>query len=226
MALFKIFKGNNKSNLDNMPKNDGYAYYNTNNGLFYIDAYYTPTDEQIKENDPGIITDENDKNYGLILDRKSINAHSAFYDNIGNKISDTYIKDVALDTDLANTLNFVKGNGDQIQISLTPTTVGLGNAKIFYGICDSPANSKIKEVTCENFNLSTDNILYIKFNNANSANINQIQLNVAGSGNKNIVNITEDDSFIPNTLYQFIYDGTNWVLIRNQGENIEVVRLI
>lgn len=226
MALFKIFKGNNKSNLNNMPKNDGYAYYNTNNGLFYIDAYYTPTEEQIREHDPGIITVEDDKNYGLILDRKPINAHSAFYDNIGNKISETYIKNVTFNTE-ANTLNFFEGNNNQkISISLTPTTIGLGNAKIFYGICDSPADSKIKEVTCENFNLSTDSILYIKFNNTNSANINQIQLNVAGSGNKDIINITEDDSFIPNTLYQFIYDGTNWVLIRNQGENIEVVRLI
>lgn len=226
MALFKIFKGNNKSNLDGMPKNDGYAYYNTNNGLFYIDAYYTPTEKQSSEHDPDIITATDDKNYGLILDRRPINAHSAFCDNLGKIISDTYIEDVALDTDLANTLNFIKGNGNSIQISLTPTTIGLGNAKIFYGICDSPADSKIKEVTCENFNLSTDSILYIKFNNTNSANINQIQLNVANTGNKNIINITEDDLFISNTLYQFIYDGTNWVLVRNQGENIEVVRLI
>ena len=45
MALFKIFKGNNKASLDNKAKVDGYAYYNTDNGLFYIDAYYKPTSE-------------------------------------------------------------------------------------------------------------------------------------------------------------------------------------
>ena len=52
MALFKIFKGNDKTKLDNMPKNDGYAYYNTNNGLFYIDANYNTSNPNLIERKP------------------------------------------------------------------------------------------------------------------------------------------------------------------------------
>jgi len=46
LALFKIFKGNDKNNLDAKPLNDGYAYYNTDTTRFYIDAFYPPTIEQ------------------------------------------------------------------------------------------------------------------------------------------------------------------------------------
>lgn len=46
MALFKIFKGNSSDKLLNPEAQgyktpvDGYAYYNTSTGLFYIDADY------------------------------------------------------------------------------------------------------------------------------------------------------------------------------------------
>jgi hypothetical protein len=43
----------------------------------------------------------------------------------------------------------------------------------------------------------------------------QLTLNVANTGNKNITNINAEDTFIDNMLYQFIYDGTNWVYIKN-----------
>jgi len=46
MALFKVFKGNNASNLNKIDKHDGYSYYDTNATRFYIDAFYPPTTAQ------------------------------------------------------------------------------------------------------------------------------------------------------------------------------------
>ena len=46
MALFKVFKGNNASNLNGLEKHDGYSYYDTNATRFYIDAFYPPTTAQ------------------------------------------------------------------------------------------------------------------------------------------------------------------------------------
>jgi len=81
LALFKIFKGKDKTKLDAMPMNDGYAYYNTNNGLFYIDAEYPS---------------ENNSNQ-LVLDRRPINAQRAFYDSHNStEIYKTYIKGISI----------------------------------------------------------------------------------------------------------------------------------
>ena len=97
MALFKIFKGNDKSNLDAKPLTDGYAYYNTDTRRFYIDAYYPPTTEQedkIKNytgsktgivNYNGLIIDYTNSDNPLILDRRPINDDAIVSVSVGYK---------------------------------------------------------------------------------------------------------------------------------------------
>ena len=233
MALFKIFNNIDSKNTS-LPNTytKGYMYYDAKDSIFYID-----------------IAGEGGTN-GV---RQKINAWGAektLKDSLNQQIDSTYIKNITISN---NELSFitgdnishsvdgtlgavtgVKGNAEQNyhigQINLTPSSIGLGNAKIFYGICNTSSSNPIKEVTCDDFSLSTDNILYIKFNNTNTADMAQLTLNVANTGNKNITNINAEDTFTNNMLYQFIYDGTNWVYIKNAqantGEAIEVVRLI
>ena len=131
MALFKIFKGNDISKLNNpsvegyMIPTDGYAYYNTNNQEFYIDADYAGD---------GTIT------------RKPINAHYAYsagYDGASNpqKIDTTYIKEITIS---GNQLSYTKGDGSSqvVSDSLGTTvankvahklTFGAGEAFVFDG---------------------------------------------------------------------------------------------
>ena len=96
MALFKIFKGNDSTKLDEMPLVDGYAYYNTNNTNFYIDAFYPATTDDLdiynsntgirNENNNNLITitannkeyvfNDADQNNILILSRAPINSNA------------------------------------------------------------------------------------------------------------------------------------------------------
>ena len=233
MALFKIFNNIDSKNTT-LPNTytKGYMYYDAKDSIFYIDIAGDGGETGI---------------------RQKINAWGAektLKDSLNQQIDTTYVKNIVISN---NELSFitgdniqhsvsgtlgavtgVKGNAEQNyhigQINLTPSNIGLGNAKIFYGICNSSSNNPVKEVNCDDFSLSTDNILYVKFNNTNTADMAQLTLNVANTGNKNIININAEDTFIDNMLYQFIYDGTNWVYIKNAqvntGEAVEVVRLI
>ena len=233
MALFKIFNNIDSKNTT-LPNTytKGYMYYDAKDSIFYIDIAGDGGETGV---------------------RQKINAWGAektLKDSLNQQIDTTYVKNIVISN---NELSFitgdniqhsvsgtlgavtgVKGNAEQNyhigQINLTPSNIGLGNAKIFYGICNSSSNNPVKEVNCDDFSLSTDNILYVKFNNTNTADMAQLTLNVANTGNKNIININAEDTFIDNMLYQFIYDGTNWVYIKNAqvntGEAVEVVRLI
>ncbi len=142
MALFKIFKGNdiNRLNNPNDPNYripiDGYAYYNTDNQEFYIDTYYRPTNSQIENNDSRIITNENDSNYGLLLDRRPINAHYAYsagYDGASSpqKIHKTYIKNLEIKN---NQLSYTTGDGvsHSVEGTLGAVTGVKGNAEATY----------------------------------------------------------------------------------------------
>ena len=79
MALFKIFKGTDISKLTNpaheeyIPLKDGYCYFDTTTGLFFIDA------EVVKEDGTTEIV------------RAPINANRAIYDVYGNKIDEVYL---------------------------------------------------------------------------------------------------------------------------------------
>ena len=118
MALFKVFKGNNASNLNGLEKHDGYSYYDTNATRFYIDAFYPPTTAQAAiidnylNNNPSIdrtdttithtfstgdgkdlsinFTNDEDNPY-LVLDRRPINQDSitiAYFVNIITNATD------------------------------------------------------------------------------------------------------------------------------------------
>ena len=162
MALFKIFKGNdiNRLNNPNDPNYkipvDGYAYYNTDNQEFYIDTYYKPTNSD----DPRIIKDANDPNYGLLLTRRPINAHYAYsagYDGASSpqKIDTTYVKNIVISN---NELSFI--TGDDISHSVSGTLGAVtgvkGNAENSYRIGNvniTKANIGLGNV--ENTKLST-----------------------------------------------------------------------
>ena len=79
MALFKIFKGTDVNKLTNpahedyIPLKDGYCYFDTTTGLFFIDA------EVVKE----------DGTTGIV--RAPINASKAIYDINGDQIDHTYL---------------------------------------------------------------------------------------------------------------------------------------
>ena len=129
MALFKIFKGNNINRLNdpNDPNYkipvDGYAYYNTDNQEFYIDTYYKPTTSQIINNDLRIIKNESDPNYGLLLDRRPINAHYAYsagYDGalVPQRIDSTYIKNISISE---KTITITKGDNTTSTITTQDT---------------------------------------------------------------------------------------------------------
>ena len=96
MALFKIFRGTDISKLTNpaneeyIPLKDGYCYFDTTTGLFFIDA------EVVKEDGTTEIV------------RAPINANRAIYDVVGQRINTTYIKDLSIS---GKTITYTKGDG-------------------------------------------------------------------------------------------------------------------
>ena len=84
MALFKIFKGNDSTKLDEMPLVDGYAYYNTNNTNFYIDAFYPATadDLDIYNSNTGIRNEDNNNLITITVDNKQYVFNDADQNNI------------------------------------------------------------------------------------------------------------------------------------------------
>lgn len=95
MALFKIFKGTDVNKLQAKDENgkftevafnDGYCYFDTTTGLFFIDAEIIHPNGKIE------------------LTRAPINAGKAIYDINGNKIDETYL----VKNDLLNENNIIK----------------------------------------------------------------------------------------------------------------------
>jgi hypothetical protein len=95
MALFKIFKGTDVNKLQAKDENgkftevafnDGYCYFDTTTGLFFIDAEIVHPDGKIE------------------LTRAPINAGKAIYDINGNKIDETYL----IKNNLLNENNIIK----------------------------------------------------------------------------------------------------------------------
>lgn len=101
-----------------------------------------------------------------------------------------------------------------------------------YATCNTSNASSAKTVNIVNFKLITGVRVFIKFNNANSANTPT--LNISDTGAKSMV------TFLPNSFYnvsspsgtttqkavntwcagdilEFVYDGTNWVCVGTSG---------
>ena len=98
----------------------------------------------------------------------------------------------------------------------------LGNAKIFYGTCDTAAGTTEKAVTCTEFtsgDLVKGAVVFVAFTNTNSGAVANLTLNVNGTGakpikkyyNNGINNLTSAAELIANSIIPFVYIGTHWV---------------
>lgn len=123
-------------------------------------------------------------------------------------------------------MNLVSGTGVTLSTNgndLTITAEGggdAGNAKVFYGTCDTAAIISAKVVTCADFT-SADLVagakISVKFTYTNKAN--SPTMNINSTGAKSIMGygttaIGKDlaNSWVANTIVGFTYDGTNWLL--------------
>ena len=90
---------------------------------------------------------------------------------------------------------------------------------VFYGTCDTAATTQAKVVTCDGFTLTTGNIIYVKFTNAQTYN-GTATLNVNSTGAKNITRVgtttTTRYYWTAGEVVAFVYDGTNYVM-ENKG---------
>lgn len=94
-----------------------------------------------------------------------------------------------------------------------------------FGTCSTARNVVTKVVTCANFRLTTGAVIAVKFTNTDTAapSSGNITLNVNGTGAKPVVfaanaaTVTYSTSgeFYNNANRLFLYDGTNWIYIRD-----------
>ena len=104
-------------------------------------------------------------------------------------------------------------NGD-LRVTGTMFGTQAGN----YATCATAAATAAKAVTISGFTLTTGIHVYVKFNEANSAAVGSLTLNVSGTGAKPIKcraseNLGTAGSLAANGIYEFVYDGTNWVMV-------------
>ena len=93
---------------------------------------------------------------------------------------------------------------------------------VFTGTCSTPASTVTKAVSCDTFNntdLKKGAVIYVTFDNTNTASVSNLQLNVNETGAKSIkkfynasLNVLNNPAELSaNETYIFQYDGTNWV---------------
>lgn len=100
-----------------------------------------------------------------------------------------------------------------------------GNAKIFYGTCDTSAATVDKVVTCEAFtaeDLVKGALIFVTFDYTNSGAVASLTLNVNSTGampikksytGTAVSDLTNAGELKSNVTYLFTYDNTNWVCI-------------
>ena len=105
-----------------------------------------------------------------------------------------------------------------------------GNGKVFVGTCASDAAEVDKVVTCSDFaasDLVAGTTIYVTFGETNSGAVGSLTMNVNGTGAKHIKyinnnaigNIPGAGYLVAGLMYQFIYDGTYWVVQMNYNTN-------
>ena len=118
-----------------------------------------------------------------------------------------------------------------------PTWVNKGNGRVFYGTCDTPAGTTLKEVICESYDkvLTNGDILIVKFSNTNSGAVGSLQITVktstsdtSGSIAKNIKrlynttgasNLVHANELHKDAINVFVYNGTYWIMINGDYNN-------
>ena len=121
-------------------------------------------------------------------------------------------------------------NGSEYDFKDAEARSGIGNAKLFYGTCETAAATTEKAVVCSAFtssDLVAGTIITVLFSATNSAAIGSLTLNVNSTGAKSIKYIYNSSiSNIPSVsyiragqAYQFYYDGTYWVVLMMYNTN-------
>lgn len=99
----------------------------------------------------------------------------------------------------------------------------MGNAKIFYGTCNTAAATVAKVVTCADFtssDLVKGALIFVKFDYTNSGAVANLTLDVNGTGAKPLkkqYNVTGSNNLVgagelvADSTYLFQYNGTNWI---------------
>lgn len=90
-----------------------------------------------------------------------------------------------------------------------------GSGKAYIGTCDTAQQTAYKIVACQDFELDAGAIIFVKFTYAHVAGV--LYLNVNGTGNVQVTNAGETGSMASlwkaGEVVQFVYDGTNWLMI-------------
>ena len=255
MALFKIFKGAKtdlgKSTNGTNKTHEGYLYFTSDEGKFYIDVADSNT-AVMGINRIALNADKADRADNFTI-AGALNANGESYidsASIGNlqvtgaanftqiptsptpttasndtSIATTEFVKSAITTDNLNGIVPINQGGTSATSSAAArTNLGLGNAKIYYGTCDTAAGTAIKEVTCADFpsTLSVGMAIYVKFTNANSAAVADLQLKIGNNQYpiKKHYNSTMNNNLnavgqIGASIHHFLFDGTNWILVDN-----------
>ena len=110
-----------------------------------------------------------------------------------------------------------------------------GNAKVFYGTCDTVAENVPKIIVCEDFT-STDlvdgTILFITFSNYNKTSSGTTTFNVNNTGNKEVYRLSSSATqkdWEPGETVGFIFSNDKWLLIEGgiaSNSNYGEVRLL
>ena len=108
--------------------------------------------------------------------------------------------------------NIVKSNINNVEYTTRP-----------FGTCTTQADIAAKVVTCADFALTTGATILVKFSYSNTSW--NTTLNVNNSGDKSILcngnNLQVKDSWKPEQICEFYYNGTNWEYINSKQYNIK-----
>lgn len=99
-----------------------------------------------------------------------------------------------------------------------------GNSKVFYGTCDTAADSAAKTVTCTDFtqsDLVNGVMIVVKFSNTNTEAVDSLTLEVNSTGakpikkiyNYAISNLSAKSELIANGVIPFVYTGSYWMVV-------------
>lgn len=97
-------------------------------------------------------------------------------------------------------------------------------SSIYYGTTDTNAGTSVKTISIDGFSLKTGIRIIIKFENGNSSAVPK--LNINGTGAKDIIDGGANDNLelLEGILYDFVYDGTNYILIGSSASRENVLQ--
>lgn len=113
-------------------------------------------------------------------------------------------------------LNYVDGVTSSIQSQIDGKASSNHN-HIYYGVCETAADTVAKTVTVDNFELVTGAMVIVKFINSNSASSPTLNVNSTGAkpiyryGTTAVSTGTTTTGWTAGAVQMFVYDGTGWV---------------